>query len=62
MAELVAGRGSAALHCRNDSIASVLAGVRADQATSPEQETQHGLDAVSHATEPIHARKQLAAP
>lgn len=35
-AELTAGRGRAALHCRNDSIASVLAGVRADQATSPE--------------------------
>lgn len=36
VAELVAGRGRAALHCRNDSIASVLAGVRADQAASPE--------------------------
>ncbi len=36
VAELTAGRGRAALHCRNDSIASVLAGVRAGQATSPE--------------------------
>ena len=28
MAELAAGRGRAALHCRNDSIASVLAGAQ----------------------------------